>query len=504
MTCVWLLPFYPSPDRDNGYDISDYYGVDPRLGNLGDVVEFVRQADELGIRVIIDLVVNHTSDQHPWFQAARADRDSRYRDYYVWSDEPPERPDAAVAFPGQQTSNWTHDDQSDSWYYHVFYASEPDLNTANAQVVEEIYKIMGFWLALGVSGFRVDAAPFLVEKTVVLKDNVQNPHDFFRDLRYFLTTRRGDAILLAEANVTPDHLSLYFGDGNEMNLLYDFVLNNQVMLALARRKAAPIAKGISLLPDIPPMCQWATFLHTYDELDLSRLTHDEREEVYAAFAPDQDMRIFGRGIRRRIPPMLNGDHRWLYLAYSLLFTLPGTPVLIYGEEIGMGDDLSQRGRFAVRSPMQWTDDANGGFSTAPADQLVRPIIDHGDFDYRKVNVERERPDQDSVLSRTSEMIRRRKESPEFGWGEVQVLDTGDDAVFTHLCEWKGRTVLAVHNLSDDDRVVQLDLGDRDVARLQETVCDQHYDKPEGRPLRVELSGFGYRWFRLGDVSLQAI
>ncbi len=504
VTAIWLMPFYPSPNTDNGYDVADYYGIDPSLGTLGDFVEFLRQAEELGIRVIVDLVVSHTSDQHPWFQEARRDPISRYRDFYVWSDELPTDANCTIVFPGEQDSNWTRDDRAGAWYRHIFYPSEPDLNIANPEVVAEIFKIMGFWLALGVSGFRVDAAPFLIEHSEILRYNVQDPHAFLRDLKFFLTTRRGDAVLLAEANVLPDQLSSYFGDGNEMNLLLNFVLNNYVWLALARQRAEPIATGLRTLPEIPPMCQWANFLHTYDELDLSRLSSAEEAEVMDAFAPEPDMRIYGRGIRRRVGPMLGGDASRITLAQSLISTLPGAPLMIYGDEIGMGDDLTQPGRFSTRTPMQWTNERNAGFSTAATDRLIRPVVSDGPYGFRQVNVQTERRDGESALNRTNAMIRTRKESPEFGWGALEILATGDEAVFAHICEWRGRTAFAVHNLADTARTVHLDLGDRSYDDLQETLSDGGYDAPQGRPLEVALNGYGYRWFRLDRVRRDAL
>ncbi|MBV9787334.1 MAG: trehalose synthase, partial [Chloroflexi bacterium] len=285
ITCLWLLPFYPSPNRDNGYDITDYYNVDPRLGTLGDFVEFMREARERGIRVIVDLVVNHTSDQHPWFQAACRDPHSKYRDFYVWSEEKPADAHEGVVFPGQQDSIWTYNKDARAYYFHRFYEHQPDLNISNPAVTEEIRKIMGFWLELGVSGFRVDAAPFLIEMKGIKGADVDDPYLYLKEMHEFLTVRRGDAIMLAEANVAPEEIAKYTGDGDKMDMLFNFLVNQQLFLALARGKAQPLIKSLNALPQIPKWCQWASFLRNHDEIDLGRLSDKERQEVFAQFGP---------------------------------------------------------------------------------------------------------------------------------------------------------------------------------------------------------------------------
>ncbi|HET9200329.1 MAG TPA: alpha-amylase family protein, partial [Dehalococcoidia bacterium] len=337
VSCVWLLPFYPSPNRDNGYDVIDYYGVDPRLGNLGDAAEFLQGANERGIKVIIDLVVNHTSDQHPWFEAAR-DRDSQYREYYVWSDEEPADAEEGVVFPGVQESTWTFDEKAGAYYHHRFYKHQPDLNIGNQKVRQEIRRIMGFWLALGVSGFRIDAAPFLIELPSAGKDDLT--FEYLDDFYGFLSWHSAGAILLAEANVTHDQVLEYFGDGDRMQMIFNFFLNQHVFLALARGEAEPIVRALKKQPNIPPTAQWANFLRNHDEIDLGRLTEKERQECFEAFGPEPYMQLYERGVRRRLAPMLGGDRRRIEMAFSLAFSLPGTPVIWYGDEIGMGEDLS--------------------------------------------------------------------------------------------------------------------------------------------------------------------
>lgn len=367
ITCIWLLPFYPTPNKDNGYDVMDYYNVDTRLGTLGDFVEFTRQANDRGIRVIVDLVINHTSDQHPWFQAACKDENSKYRNYYVWSKEKPEDADEGIVFPGYQKSTWTYNPEAGAYYFHRFYDHQADLNITNPQVREEIQKIMGFWLALGVSGFRVDAAQFLIE----VRDNqaqldVESPYHYLKEIRNFLSWRRGDAILLAEANVSLEELPKYFGDGDKMQMLFNFIVNQNLFLALAREKATPLVEALKAMPAIPETGQWGHFIRNHDELSLDKLSDAQQNEIADAFAPDKEqMWIFDRGIRRRFAPMVDSDPRRLRLAYSLVLTLPGTPVINYGEELGMGDDLSLEERNSARTPMQWSSQPNGEFSPAP-------------------------------------------------------------------------------------------------------------------------------------------
>jgi trehalose synthase len=495
VTCVWLMPFYPTPNKDNGYDISDFYGVDPRLGSLGDLVDFLRAARERGIRVIADLVVNHTSDQHPWFRSARADEHSPYRDFYVWADEQPEGP-PGVVFPDAEDSNWDYDEVAGKWFLHRFYSHMPDLNIANPRVRDEINKIVGYWLELGLSGFRVDAAPFVIELAGTEAERGQDPHDFLVNLRAFLNRRRGDAILLAEANLPPEDQRRFFGDegGDEMHMLFDFVLNQHIFLALVRQDPAPIVTALRELPPVPETNQWANFIKNHDELTLDKLTEAEREEVFAALAPDPDMRSFGRGIRRRVPTMLEGGRDRMELLYSLLFTLPGSPVLLYGEEIGLGDDQRVSGRGAVRVAMQWSPGPTAGFTTG---EPAVPLVTEGPFGPDRVNVATQRRDPESLLNWMERAIRTRKELPELGWGAWRVLEADQPSVLAHRCDWLGRGVLVLHNLGPDRVKVTVDLGDDVEAGrpMPDLLGNRHHDPATtGQPLT--LPGFGYRWLRL--------
>ncbi len=391
VTCIWLNPIHPSPDRDDGYDITDFYAVHPHLGTLGDFVELIHQADNRGIRVLIDLVVNHTSDEHPWFQSARSDPSSPYRDWYVWSTEQPSDLRQGTVFPGYQDTTWSFDDAAGQWYYHRFYDFQPDLNMNNPRVRQEIEKIIGFWLQLGVAGFRLDAAPFIIELTVPGDPSPRQDFSWLNDLHDQLAWRRGDAVILAEANVEPEQLIEYFGDGHRLPMLFNFILNQRTFLALARHEVGPILQALAETPALPDTCQWATFLRNHDEVDLGRLVGHEHDEVFAAFGPDPDMQLYGRGIRRRLAPMLGNDRRRIEMAYALQFSLPGTPVIRYGDEIGMGEDLTLPERNAIRTPMQWSDGPNAGFSTTRRKRdLRRPVITGGDFGFETVNVEDQR------------------------------------------------------------------------------------------------------------------
>ena len=493
VTCLWLLPFYPTPDRDNGYDVKDYYAVDPRLGTLGDFVEFMRQARERGIRVLADLVVNHTSDQHSWFQSARQSKDSPYRDWYVWSDTLPDDAHEGMVFPGYQDAVWQWDEAAGAYYFHRFYAHQPDLNISNPAVREEICRIMGFWLELGVSGFRLDAAPFLIEMKKGAAPGEEH-YAYLREFRDFLSWRRGDAILLAEANVSREKTAQYFGDGAKIQMLFSFLVNQAYFLALAREEAAPLLQGLLLPPKPPETGQWANFVRNHDELDLGRLSDEERQLVFSRFAPDPDMQLYNRGIRRRLPPMLGNDRSRLELAYSLCFSLPGTPVLRYGEEIAMGDDLSRPERESVRTAMQWSNEPNGGFSTAPTEKLLRSVISEGEYGCEKVNVDAQQRDPGSLLHWMERLIRVRKQCPEIGWGDWEILDSGNPAVIALRYRFRGGMVITVHNLAGKSAVVCLD-GGGDGKPWTELLGDQPYALVDASKT-IELEPYGYRWFRV--------
>jgi maltose alpha-D-glucosyltransferase/alpha-amylase len=500
VTCLWLNPIHPTPDRDDGYDVEDFYNVDPRLGTLGDFAELLHQARDRGIRVIIDLVVNHTSDRHPWFRSARSSPDSPYRDWYVWSDSAPPDRHQGMVFPGEQAETWSYDRTAKQWYYHRFYKFQPDLNIRNPQVRREIEKICSFWLQLGVSGFRMDAVPFIVEQTEAGNPDSPKDMEFLSDLRAHVQWRQGDAVLLAEANVEPDQLKEYFGDAggsaNRIHMLFDFMLNGRFMLALARRNPEPIIDALRDTPKLPAGAQWATFLRNHDEVDLSRLTAEQREEVFAQFGPDENMRLYGRGIRRRLASMLGGDRRRIELAYALQFSLRGTPVLRYGEELGMGEDLSQEGRDAIRTPMQWSVLPNGGFSSAAPADLIRPVVSGGDYGYERVNATVQRHDPTSLLSWFERMIRTLREAPEVGSGACTHVDVpGPPGLLVHRADDVTGTMLFLHNLGDEDGIVDLGSLYPEAESPNDVLADQEYAEP-GRLDKLAVAGYGYRWIRL--------
>ena len=499
ISCIWLLPFFRSPDRDDGYDVMDYFSVDPALGDLGDFVAFMDEARDRGIRVIIDLVVNHTSNQHPWFQRARR-KDPKYYDYYVWRTSAPGDTSDQVAFPGKQKSVWQYDRLAGAYYFHRFYPHEPDLNTANPVVREEIKKIMGFWAALGVSGFRMDAAPFVIAAKG--PDADKHPHEsfeFLQEFREFLRWKTGDAILLAEANVPPEQLIDFFGpDGDRVNMVLNFYINPHLFLAMAQQCPEPIIRSLKALPQLPAECHWAYFLRNHDELDLSRLTELERQECFDAFAPKKEMRLYRRGIRRRLAPIFNGDLAKSLLAYSLMFTIPGTPVFWYGDEIGMGDDLSLEERNSVRTPMQWSTEPNGGFSNAPKERLRRPVISKGKFGFPKVNIQTSRREPGSLLNCLERMIRTRKEFPEFGTGTYRILETDKPkTIFAHACEDDaGHAVLAVHNLSSQSESVAIRLWNNEFDHFVSLFEERKNEQISDGKVKLTLAPCGYSWLRL--------
>jgi maltose alpha-D-glucosyltransferase/alpha-amylase len=473
ITAIWLMPFQSSPGRDDGYDVSDYYNVDPRYGTLGDFVEFTHAAEQRGIRVLIDLVVNHTSNEHAWFKSACADPQSSYRDWYVWSKKKPANADQGMVFPGVQKSTWTYDEKAKAYYFHRFYDFQPDLNTANPLVQAEILKIMGFWIQLGVSGFRMDAVPFVIAEKGADVSKPKEQYDMLRRFREFLQWRKGDAIILAEANVLPDTDLDYFGDdGDRMHMMFNFQVNQTLFYALASADARPLVKAMNDTRPRPATAQWGMFLRNHDELDLGRLSDKQREAVFAAFGPTKEMQLYDRGIRRRLAPMLDGDPRRIRQAYSLMFSLPGTPVIRYGDEIAMGDDLRLPERNCARTPMQWSTERQGGFTKSEAPTL--PVIAEGPYGYPHVNVADQRRDADSMLNWMERLIRMRKEAPEIGWGECVPISIEV-------------TIKPESSSKQGDRLVDIMDGGNSEA-------------DEKGHHRILLDAYAYRWYRLGGLD----
>lgn len=501
ITCLWLMPFYPTARKDDGYDITDFLSVDPKLGNLGDFVELVRTAKSSGIRVIVDFVMNHTSDAHPWFKSARRSKDDPYRDYYVWSATEPKGTAKDVVFPDQEDSLWELDPKTGEYYLHHFYKHQPDLNIANPKVQEEISRTLGFWLQLGVSGFRVDAVPFLFADDGAPGDpGVFDPYEYLGDVRNFVTRRLGDAVLLGEVNVPYKDQKKFFGgpDGDGLNMQFDFIGMQAIYLSLARGDARPLAKALRQRPALDITSQWANFVRNHDELTLDKLSDAERQEVFDAFGPDLDMQVYDRGLRRRLPSMLGGDERRMRMVYSLAFSLPGTPVLFYGEEIGMAENLDVEGRFAVRTPMQWTSDVNGGFSTAAKRKLPKPLPD-GLFGPDRVNAADQRHDHESFWWFIRDLIYTYRQQPEIGWSVPEILKQPNKAVLAHVCrEPSGWAMVALHNFDADGTLVSVQLDDAPAGSVLVDLLDGRSEHPldaQGR-VEMELGPYGYRWLRL--------
>jgi maltose alpha-D-glucosyltransferase / alpha-amylase len=494
---LWLGPFQPSPNRDNGYDVADYYGVDPRYGTLGDFVEFLHEARSRGIRVLMDLVVNHTSDRHPWFRDARRSEDSPFHDWYVWSKKRPANWKSGMVFPGVQERTWTRAPEVGKYYFHRFYEFQPDLNMENPEVREEVRRIMGFWLALGVAGFRLDAVPFILEKPSPGGRKHPLRFEYLEEMRRFVQWRVGDAVLLGEANVLPDESRRYFSERGGLHLMFNFWVNQHLYYALASGDARPLGAALRATRKLPPTAQWAQFLRNHDELDLGRLEQEQRNAVFERFGPEPTMQLYDRGIRRRLAPML-GERKRLELAYSLMFSLPGTPVLYYGEELGMGDDLSLPEREAVRTPMQWTDGPSAGFTSAA--KPVAPVVAGGPYGYETVNVERQRRDPDSLLRWITRMIRLRVECPEIGWGDWKPVATRSPHVLALLYRWRGSAVLCVHNFDERPHQVTLRLGDDGAGRLDDLIHENHSEAARDGAHEVALEAHGYRWYGVGRAD----
>ncbi len=490
VTCLWLMPIFPTGGGDDGYDVTDYCAVDPRLGTMADFSEFMVEAKERGFHVIMDLIPNHTSIEHPWFQAARKDKKSPYRDYYVWREDDPGDTSDKVVFPGEQDGIWSYDEAAKAWYLHRFYPFQPDLNFSCHAVRDEFRRVMGLWLQQGVDGFRIDAAPFLQDE----QGGPETAHKYLQEMRDFAMARKGNAVLLGEVDVGLSTLADYFGSGNELQALFNFSMNRYVFLGLAQGSADPVRFGLDQLPTIPGAGQWVNFLRHHDELNLSRLTKAERAQVFEAFGPKTEHQVYNRGLRRRLAPMLGGDPARLRVAYSLLFSLPGAPMVFYGEEIGMGENLSLPGRMAVRTPMQWTPAKNGGFSDAPEKALVRPMRAQGPFGYREVSVASERGERDSLVNWMSQLTRARRECGEIGTHPCTPFETGKDPVLGLRYDSSWCSIVTVNNLSAKRQRISLGVDADEIGIATEMLADSPY--PRLTSAEMEIEPYGFRWLRL--------
>jgi maltose alpha-D-glucosyltransferase/alpha-amylase len=494
---IWLLPFYPSPGRDDGYDIADYHSIHPQYGTRAQFRAFVREAHRRNLRVITELVLNHTSDAHPWFQAARrAPPGSTKRDWYVWSDTPQRYAGTRIIFRDTETSNWTWDPVAKAYYWHRFFSHQPDLNFDNPQVLRAMLRVMDFWLRLGVDGFRLDAVPYLAEREGTINENLRETHEIIRVIRRHITSRYPDRMLLAEANQWPEDVRDYFGDGrDECQMAYHFPLMPRMYMAIGQEDRHPIVEIMEQTPDIPDTCQWAIFLRNHDELTLEMVTSRERDYMYQAYAADARARL-NLGIRRRLAPLLDNDHERIKLMNSLLLSMPGAPIIYYGDEIGMGDNVFLGDRNGLRTPMQWSPDRNAGFSRADPQQLYLPPIMDPVYGYEAVNVEAQSRDRSSLLNWMRRLLQVRRSSQAFGRGTLRFIRPGNRRVLVYLREYGADTILCVANLARSAQPVELDLADHKGAVPIELLGRAAFPPIGELPYLLTLPGYAFYWFRL--------
>jgi maltose alpha-D-glucosyltransferase / alpha-amylase len=495
--CIWLLPFYRSPLRDGGYDISDYFTIHQDYGVVEDVRDFIEQSHQRGIRVIADLVMNHTSSEHPWFQEARSSPDSAKRDWYVWSDTVHRYEDARIIFVDTETSNWTWDDQADAYYWHRFFSHQPDLNYDNPEVQDAMLEVLRFWLDLGLDGCRLDAVPYLFEREGTICENLPETHDYLKRVRAEIDANYPDRVLLAEANQWPADVVDYYGDGDECQMCFHFPVMPRMFMSVRREEAKPMYEILAQTPPIPDNCQWGLFLRNHDELTLEMVTDEERDYMYSEYAKDPRMKI-NVGIRRRLAPLLDNGRDEIELMHAILFSLPGSPVLYYGDEIAMGDNVYLGDRDGVRTPMQWTGDRNGGFSRADFAQLYAPPLMDPVYGYQAVNVEAQLRTPTSFLRWLRRFISLRKEHPVFGFGTFEPLEPSNPRIFAHVRRYEDDVMLTVHNLARSAQAVELDLS-AFAGRVPVEIFGRSRFPAIGElSYLLTLAPRGFYWFQLVD------
>jgi maltose alpha-D-glucosyltransferase/alpha-amylase len=495
--CVWLLPMYQSPLRDGGYDIADFKSLLREYGTVRDAQAFIDGAHKRGIRVIADLVMNHTSIDHPWFQESRSSPDSPKRSWYVWSDTPERYGDARIIFIDTETSNWTWDDAAGAYYWHRFFSHQPDLNYDEPEVQEAMLDVLRFWLDMGLDGFRLDAVPYLFEREGTSCENLPETHAFLRRVRATVDAEYADRVLLAEANQWPEDVVHYFGDGDECHMAFHFPVMPRLFMALRREDSTPITEILARTPPIPDGCQWGLFLRNHDELTLEMVTDEERDYMYSEYARDMRMKL-NLGIRRRLAPLLEGGHDEIKLLTAILFSLPGSPILYYGDEIGMGDNIYLGDRDGVRTPMQWTGDRNGGFSRADFAQLYSPPLMDPVYGFQAVNVEAQLRTPASLLRWLRRFISLRREHPGFGLGSYEALSTSNLRIFAHVRCHAGDVALCVHNLSRAAQAVELDLSRYEGQQPVEMFGGTRFPAIGKLPYLLTLAPRGFFWFILGS------
>jgi maltose alpha-D-glucosyltransferase/alpha-amylase len=493
--CIWLLPMYPSPLRDGGYDTSDFNGVHPDYGTIDDVREFINASHQRGIRVIADLVMNHTSIDHRWFQEARSSPDSERRSWYVWSDTPDRYRDTRIIFLDSEASNWSWDEQAGAYYWHRFFHHQPDLNYDEPAVQEAMLDTLRFWLDLGLDGFRLDAVPYLFEREGTNCENLPETHAFLRRVRATIDAEYPDRVLLAEANQWPEDVVEYFGAGDECHMAFHFPVMPRMFMALRRERAAPIVEILERTPPIPENCQWGLFLRNHDELTLEMVTDEERDYMYGEYARDPRMKL-NLGIRRRLAPLLDNDRDAIELLTAIMFSLPGSPVLYYGDEIAMGDNVYLGDRDGVRTPMQWTGDRNGGFSRADFAQLFLPPLMDPVYGFQAVNVEAQLRTPASMLRWLRRFIGLRKEHPVFGLGSYEALAPSNPRIFAHIRRYEDDVVMCVHNLARTAQAVELDLEEFAGRYPVEMIGHTRFPRIGELPYLLTLHPRGFFWFLL--------
>jgi maltose alpha-D-glucosyltransferase / alpha-amylase len=493
--CIWLLPFYASPMHDGGYDISDYYSIQPEYGTMDDLKNFLSAAHRRGIRVIADLVLNHTSDQHPWFQEARISQGSPKRNWYVWSDTDQKYSDARIIFLDTERSNWSWDEQSKEFYWHRFFSNQPDLNYDNPELQQAIIDVVTFWLDLGIDGFRLDAVPYLFEREGTNCENLPETHVFIKQLRAYIDSHYPGRLLLAEANQWPEDVVAYFGDGDECHMCYHFPIMPRLFIALRQENRLPIVEILERTPLIPLTAQWGMFLRNHDELTLEMVTDEERDYLYQEYANDRRMRL-NMGIRRRLAPLLDNGRRRIELLNALLLSLPGSPFLYYGDEIGMGDNIYLGDRDGVRTPMQWSADRNSGFSRADFAQLYFPINMDPVYGYQAVNVEAQQRHSTSLLHWMRQMIKLRKQHRVFGRGTISFIKPENHRIFAFIRRHEDETVLCIYNLARSSQPVQLDLSDHQGMIPVDLQYQVEFPRITSQPYQLALNEYGFYWFML--------
>jgi len=497
--CLWIPPFYPSPLRDGGYDISDYTNVMPEVGTISDFAAFMEAAHTRGMRVIVDFVMNHTSDQHPWFQESRSNPDGPYGDFYVWSDTDTAYSDARIIFVDSETSNWTWDPVRQQYFWHRFYSNQPDLNFENPAVGDAMIEALKFWLDLGVDGFRLDAVPYLFEEEGTNCENLPRTHEFLKRVRKEVDANYTDRVLLCEANQWPGDVVEYFGDradgGDECQMAFHFPVMPRIFMGVRRESRFPISEILAQTPQIPDTCQWGIFLRNHDELTLEMVTDEERDYMWGEYAQDPRMKA-NIGIRRRLAPLLDNDVNRMELFTAMLLSLPGSPILYYGDEIGMGDNIWLGDRDGVRTPMQWSPDRNASFSTATPGKLSLPVIMDPVYGYQAVNVEAEMENASSLLHWTRRMIQTRKQHPCFGMGTFTDLGGSNPSVLSYVREFGDDVVLCVNNLSRFPQPIELDLRQWQGVEPVELLGGVHFPTIGELPYLLTLGAHGFYWFRL--------